>query len=652
MIRKGFDSLRGVVPFERTHMIERRRRKLGEILVDQGYISTEQLNVALQEHKRTGISLGTVMVKMGFISEDELSSVLGAQIQLDQKKRIGEILIDQGLINQEQLEAGLAEQKHAGVQLGKCLVKLGFISEMKLVDILSAQLDISHVVLENFNFNKRVIAQIPEEIVRKYKVIPLFEKEGALTVAMADPTNLRTRDHLKFKTGKEIEPVIATEKSISDAINRIYATAGMEQISELLTAAGISSTEFDVIKKEDDEETGAPLTDEEGAQVIKIVNLIIGQGISEDASDIHIEPLDGYVRLRNRIDGDLVEKNPIPLQLRAQIVSRIKIMAGMDIAEKRKPQDGHIHIRHQGRDIDLRVSTFPAMTQKRGVNEKIVMRIIDPLANALTLDMLGLLPGTLALFDELIKKPDGIILVTGPTGSGKSSTLYAALQRIYNISLNIVTMEDPVELNIDGISQGQINSKAGFTFAEGMRSILRQDPDIIMVGEMRDLETCEMAIQAALTGHLVFSTLHTNDSASAFTRLLDMGMEPYLLTSTIIGVLAQRLVRRLCKKCKETYVPEPEVLHKIGLKPGVTMYRGKGCNFCQKTGYKGRVGIFELLVPDEHVRKMVIQRVSADEIKKHLLSKGGFDTLRRDGLRKVIEGSTTLEQVLGATQND
>jgi type IV pilus assembly protein PilB len=633
-------------------MLEHRRRKLGEILVDQGYINPEQLATALQEHKRTGISLGTVMVRLGYISEDELSGVLGVQIQLNQKKKIGEILIDQGLITREHLEAGLAEQKRSGLQIGKCLVKLGFITDQKLVDVLSAQLDIPHVVLENFTFNKKILQRIPEGIVRKYKVIPLFEKENVLTVAMADPTNLRTRDHLKFKTGMEIEPVIATEKSINEAIDRIYAVKGLEQMTELLSAAGIAATDFDVVKGEEEEETSGPLTDEEGAQVIRIVNLILGQAIAEDASDIHVEPLDSYVRLRYRIDGDLVEKNPIPLQLRAQITSRLKIMAGMDIAEKRKPQDGHIHIRHQGRDIDLRVSTFPVTTQNRGVNEKMVLRIIDTQTNSLTLDQLGFLPSTLSRFDELITKPDGIILVTGPTGSGKSSTLYAALQRIYNTTLNIVTMEDPVELNLDGIAQAQINPKAGFSFAEGMRSILRQDPDIIMIGEMRDLETCEMAIQAALTGHLVFSTLHTNDSAGAFTRLLDMGLEPYLLTSTIIGILAQRLVRKLCTKCRTTYQPEDEVLRKVGLKPGVPMFKAKGCNLCQKTGYRGRIGIFELLVPDEQLRKLVVQRVSADEVKKYCLSKGGFDTLRRDGLRKAIEGVTTLEQVLGATQND
>ncbi|HON09390.1 MAG TPA: ATPase, T2SS/T4P/T4SS family [Chitinispirillaceae bacterium] len=628
-------------------LMERRRKKLGEILISQGLITEEQLLIALKEHKRTGISIGTVLVKLGFISDDDLSSVLGQQIHLDQKKRIGEVLLEQGLLTEEQLQAGLEEQRKTGLQLGKCLVNLGFISENTLVDVLSAQLDIQHVVLENFSFSRQLVHVIPEEMARRYKAIPLFEQDGVITVAMADPTNLRTIDHLKFKTGKEIEPVIATEKSIIAAIDKNYST-GLEDMTSILGEVA-SGLDLDVIKSEDEAEK---LTDEEGAQVVKLANLLVNQAISEGASDIHIEPVEKYLRLRYRIDGELKEKNPIPLQLRAQIISRLKIMAGMDIAEKRKPQDGRFQIRYKGREIDLRVSTYPVMTRNRGVNEKVVLRILDPQSKNLTLDVLGFLPRTLKIFSEMINRPDGIILVTGPTGSGKSSTLYSALQKIYSVSKNIVTMEDPVEYHLDGISQGQINPKAGFTFAEGMRSILRQDPDIIMIGEMRDRETCEMAIQAALTGHLVFSTLHTNDSASAYTRLLDMGLEPYLITSTVIGILAQRLVRKICTRCREAYTPEPELLSKIGIRPGIQLYRGKGCKQCGGSGYSGRIGIFELLVPDANITKLVLQRAPFEQIKQYCLKRGDFDSLRRDGLRKAIEGLTTIEQVLGATQND
>jgi type IV pilus assembly protein PilB len=627
--------------------VERRRKKLGEILIAQGMINEEQLLFALQEHKRTGVSIGIVLVKLGYISEDDLQSVLGQQINLDQRKRIGEVLVEQGLINEEQLQKGLEEQKTSGLRLGKCLVKLGYISEMKLVDILSAQLDIQHVVLENFTFSRKLVQIIPQEMALKYKVIPLFEQEGVVTMAMADPTNLRTVDHLKFKTGKEIEPVIATEKSILAAIEKNYSTE-LEDMKSLLGEV-TANAELDVVEAE---EGSDKVTDEEGAQVIKLVNMLINQAIEEGASDIHIEPLEKYVRLRYRIDGDLVERNSIPLQLRAQITSRMKIMAGMDIAEKRKPQDGRFQIRHEGREIDLRVSSYPVTTRKRGVNEKIVMRILDPESKKLSLEQLGFLPKTRELFNDLIKRPDGIVLVTGPTGSGKSSTLYTALQLIYDISLNIVTMEDPVEMHLDGICQGQIMPRAGFTFAEGMRAILRQDPDVIMVGEMRDSETCQMAIQAALTGHLVFSTLHTNDSPSAYTRLLDMGVEPYLITSTIIGILAQRLIRRLCQRCREVYTPDPEILTRNGLRPETQLYRAKGCKACGNTGYKGRLGLYELLTPDEQIGKMVLQHVASDQIKQYALKRGDFDSLRRDGLRKVIEGQTTIEQVLGATQND
>jgi type IV pilus assembly protein PilB len=630
-------------------MMQRRRKKLGEILVAQGLISNEQLLHGLQEHKRTGISLGTVLVKLGYISDGDLTSVLGKQIELDQRKRLGEILVEQGLITPQQLEAGLEEQKRTREQLGKCLINHGYISEAKLIDALSAQLDIQHVVLDNFAFDSKLLNLIPEAMMRKYRVIPLFERDGVITVAMADPTNLRTIDHLKFKTGKDIEPVIAAEASILEAIDRNYAS-GLEKMTDLIGSVNVG--EMDVVREEDERDQ---LSDEEGAQVVKIVNLLVLQAVSEDASDIHIEPMERYMRLRYRIDGELVEKNPIPLQLRAQIVSRLKIMAGMDIAEKRKPQDGHFQIRHQGREIDLRVSTFPSTTRTRGVNEKLVLRIIDQQGKHLGLDQLGFLPATLSLFDEAIRKPDGILLVTGPTGSGKSSTLYAALQRInqfYDHKKNIVTMEDPVELNIDGINQGQINPKAGFTFAEGMRSILRQDPDIIMVGEMRDTETCEMAIQAALTGHFVMSTLHTNDSTSAYTRLFDMGMEPYLIASTIRAILAQRLVRKICDHCREPYAPDPALLRKIGLRENVTLYRGKGCRFCKNTGYRGRAGVFELLIPDHQIEALVVKRASSDAIKQHCLKTGRFETLRRDGLRKALDGVTTLEQVLGIAQNE
>ncbi len=627
--------------------MQRRRMKIGEILLSQGYITEEQLQEALEEHKRTGISLGTVLVNMGAISEEDLTGVLGKQMALAQRKRLGELLVEQGALTEQQLEHALAEQKRTGWKLGHCLVHMRIITDEKLTEILAAQLDIPRVVLENFNLNAAIVRMIPEDMARKYKVVPLFLRNGVLTVAMADPTNLRIIDHIKFKTGKEIDAVIATEKSIMATIERQFSV-GLEDMTSLIGDS--EPNELDVVRADEDESAG--LTDEEGVQVVKIVNVLVAQAISDRASDIHLEPMENFMRLRYRIDGELQERNPIPNHMRNQILSRLKIMSGMDIAEKRRPQDGRFMIRHEGREIDLRVSSFPVTLRKGGVVEKMVMRVIDPEANKLAIDDLGFRPSMRKSFEEAINKPNGILLVTGPTGSGKSSTLYAALQRVYDLSVNIITMEDPVEFNLDGINQGMINTKAGFTFAEGMRAILRQDPDIIMLGEMRDLETCEMAVQAALTGHLVLSTLHTNDAASAFTRLLDMGIEPFLITSCVIGVLAQRLVRRICKRCAGQYDPDPELLQRLGLKSGLKFWRGKGCPSCKGSGYSGRVGIYEFLSPDEEISKIVMRRGTSTEILHYCLEKGAFDTMRRDGLRKALEGKTTVEQVLGATQND
>lgn len=629
--------------------MQRRKKKLGEILIAQGLITEDQLLQAIEYQSKSGKSIASALVELKFVTKNDLNNILGEQVHISNKKRIGEVLIEQGLITDEQLKEGLEEQKKTGKQLGRCIVQLGYITEHKLIDILAAQLDIPHVRLDNFTFSRTLLDSIPREMVKRYKAIPIFENNEAITIAMADPTDLRTIDHFKFKTGKEIDPVIASERDIMAAIDKYYS--GLEKMSDIIGNIEEQKTDLDVVE----EDEGEILTDEEGAQVVKIVNLIITQAVNEEASDIHIEPMENYFRLRYRVDGELVEKNPIPLQMRAQIISRLKIMAGMDIAEKRKPQDGHFQIRHQGRQVDLRVSTYPSMTRNRGVNEKVVMRIIDQEGKVMGLNQLGFLKSTLDSFEKLLTIPDGILLVTGPTGSGKSSTLYAALRRInamYSNKKNIVTMEDPVETNLEGINQGQINVKAGFTFASGMRSILRQDPDIIMVGEMRDPETCEMAIQAALTGHLVFSTLHTNDAASAFTRLFDMRIEPYLIASTIKGILAQRLVRRICTQCKIEYIPEQYITDKLGLKPGLTMYKGKGCSSCNGSGYRGRYGVYELLIPTEAVQKMVIDRVPSDKIKNYCLKEGLFDTLRRDGLRKCLQGITTLEQVIGVSQDD
>lgn len=626
---------------------KRSKRKVGEILLSQGYINQQQLDHALEQQHLTGISLGTMLVRLRFIDEDTLNAVLGKQLEFSYRKRIGEILVDQGYITPKQLEEGLSKQKDMGLPLGKCLVKLGILEEGRLLDVLAAQLDLQHINLENFKFQSNITHMISEEMARSYKVIPLYEKDGALTVAMVDPTNLRSLDHIKFKTGKDVEPVIATEAEILAAIERVYA-GGKERLSDLI---GKDEEDKDlVLEGAGEEKDNEQIGDEEGRQIIKIVNLIVSEAIRLGASDIHLEPQEKNMRIRYRVDGELMEQNPIPARIMVQIVSRLKVLGGMDIAEKRRPLDGRAHIQYRGKEVDLRLSTFPTLLRARGVAEKMVIRIIDPNTEVAGLDKMRFSASVFPVISRLVDLPDGILLVTGPTGSGKSSTLYAFIKHVNVPGVNVVTMEDPVEKNIPGISQGQINNAAGFTFAAGIRAILRQDPDVIMLGEMRDKETAEMAIQAALTGHLVFSTLHTNDAAGAFTRLLDMGLEPFLVTSCLKGVLAQRLVRKICEKCKQQVEIPDVVLQNIGIRPGTPFFQGKGCVNCNNTGYRGRLALFELLVPDEHIHHMILERKSSDEIKMYAIRNLGMATLRRDGLEKALAGLTTIEQVVAVSQ--
>ena len=626
----------------------RRRKKIGEILLAQGLISQDVLDVAMEEHKKTGTSLGTVLVQMGHITQETLESVLGLQLELTgQRKRLGEILVDQGFMTEAQIQECLDEQKRSGKQIGKLFIEKGFIDEQKLLDVISAQIDVQRVIIENLNLDPAVVKLVPQEMARSYKVIPVYERDNVLTVAMADPSNLRTLDHIKFKTGRDVEPMLATEKEILAALDRVYMQSG-QNLQDMFAGLTGDDKDLELVKSVVEEET---LADEEGRQVVKIVNILINEAIAAGASDIHLEPQETYLRLRYRIDGDLVEKNQIPAKLMPQILSRIKVLSSMDIAEKRKPLDGRFTIRNNGKEVDLRVNTFPVSLRNRGVTEKIVMRILDPNANNIPLEKMGMAPKMYELFEEAINLPDGIVLVTGPTGSGKSSTLYSCIRKVLTPEVNIVTMEDPVEMNIAGVSQGQINKAAGFTFAAGIRAILRQDPDIIMLGEMRDKETAEMAVQAALTGHLVFSTLHTNDSAGAFTRMLDMGLEPFLVSSCVKAVLAQRLVRRICSKCREEKFYPEDTLVRVGIRPGTRFFHGRGCKACQGSGYKGRMGIFELLVPDDTLKGMVLARESSDVIKNYAKSKG-LITLRRDGLEKALQGHTTIEQVIAASQAD
>lgn len=627
---------------------------IGELLYRQGIIDEDQLNHAISEHKRTGIMLSKILVRLGMVPEDVLTNVLGVQMQSTNKMRIGEMLIAQGYINETQLEKALEQQKVTGQRLGKTLVSLGYMPEEKLIEILSLQFELPYVSLKNFSFDPDIVNYLSEDICRSYTVIPLFvnKTEKVLTIAMSDPTNMRVIDIIKFKSQMAVNIVMASEKDVINAIESLYidASESDESLSTLLSASDDDS-ELETVER-DSYNQEPELTDEEGQQVVKIVTTLVHEAIARGASDIHLEPQETYLKMRYRIDGDLQVQPPIPARLMPQILSRIKLLAKMDIAEKRKPLDGRFTVRYRGNEVDLRVSSFPVSLRKRGVTEKIVMRILDPNSGQFPLKDMGFDPRVYKQFLESINLPNGIVLVTGPTGSGKSTTLYASIREILDSTTNISTMEDPVELNIDGVNQGQINVAAGFTFAAGIRALLRQDPDVIMIGEMRDKETASMAIESALTGHLVFSTLHTNDAAGAFPRLLEMGLEPFLVSTAIKGVLAQRLVRRICKECKEPVDISEELRKDLKLSPDMQFYHGKGCSKCDGSGYKGRLGIYEYLVPNETVRDLIIKRSSGDEIKRAALKECGLITLRMDGIQKALDGLTTLEQALAASTKD
>ena len=644
-------------------MISNVKMNLGQLLIRQGVLDEDQLAHATSEHKRTGIPLAKILIRLGMVSEDTLTSILGVQMQSTTKMRIGEMLLAQKYITQEQLDQALEEQKKTGKRLGRTLVDLKFMPEERLVEILSKQFEVPYVKLENFTLDPEAYTYLPEDLCRTYKVVPLFISKGeddrrvvreAMTIAMTDPTNMRVINIVKFKVKMEVDIVMASDADVVKTIDRVFAGHGSTNEESLAELIGESKDgeELETVERGQGANDEPELTDEEGRAVVKIVTTLIHEAIARHASDIHLEPQETFLKLRYRIDGDLQVMSPIPARLMPQILSRIKLLSKMDIAEKRKPLDGRFTVRYKGAEVDLRVSSFPISLRKRGVCEKIVMRILDPNSGQFPLKDMGFDPRVLKQFIDAINAPNGIVLVTGPTGSGKSTTLYASIREILDSTINISTMEDPVELNIDGVNQGQINNAAGFTFAAGIRALLRQDPDVIMIGEMRDQETSSMAIEAALTGHLVFSTLHTNDAAGAFPRLLEMGLEPFLVSTAIKGVLAQRLVRRICKYCKEPVEISPSLREELNLSPDMQFYHGKGCEKCEGSGYKGRCGIYEFLVPNETVRNLIIKRSSGDVIKRAAIQECGMITLRMDGIQKALDGHTTLEQAVGASAAD
>ncbi|MCQ2101725.1 MAG: Flp pilus assembly complex ATPase component TadA [Fibrobacter sp.] len=642
-------------------MINGTKMNLGQLLLRQGVLDEDQLAHAMAEHKRTGLMLSKILVRLGMVSEDTLTSILGVQMQSTTKMRIGEMLIAQGYITEEQLNKALETQKTSGKRLGRTLVDLGYMPEERLIEILSRQFEVPYVKLDSFSIDPEAFNYLPEDMCKQYKVCPLFMQKSedgpaagrsVLTVAMTDPTNMRTISIIKFKVKMDVDVVMASDADVQKAIERVFAGHGPteESLADLISDSKDGEELETVERGQGNQEE--ELSDEEGRQVVKIVTTLIHEAIARKASDIHLEPQETFLKLRYRIDGDLQVMSPIPARLMPQILSRIKLLSKMDIAEKRKPLDGRFTVRYKGSEVDLRVSSFPISLRKRGVCEKIVMRILNPNSGQFPLKDMGFDPRVLKQFIDAINAPNGIVLVTGPTGSGKSTTLYASIGEILDSTINISTMEDPVELNIDGVNQGQINNAAGFTFAAGIRALLRQDPDVIMIGEMRDQETSSMAIEAALTGHLVFSTLHTNDAAGAFPRLLEMGLEPFLVSTAIKGVLAQRLVRRICKYCKEPVEISQEMRDELHLTPDMQFYHGKGCPKCDGSGYKGRAGIYEFLVPNETVRNLIIKRSSGDVIKRAAMQECDMITLRMDGISKALQGITTLEQAVGASAAD
>jgi general secretion pathway protein E/type IV pilus assembly protein PilB len=553
---------------------------------------------------------------------------------------IAEVLLEKGVITPDQLSEAMDLRRSKGVRLDRALVSLGHVEEDVLLRVLSEQLSIPMVDLRDVEIDVETLRSLPSRLVYRKHLVPVSRNNGTLTVATSDPFDLYAFDELRMLTGLQIEPALASEEEIDKVIKRHYGVGG-ETLDEMM-----STDDLEVLSEEGGDEQDL-LEMAQEASVIKLVNEIFIEAVNERASDIHIEPYEHGLSIRYRIDGVLQDAS-VPPQIsrfQAAIISRIKIMANLNIAEKRLPQDGRIKLSTGGKQVDIRVSVIPML-----FGEGVVMRILDKSQVLFSLPELGMPDDTYGTFEGLIRRPHGIILVTGPTGSGKTTTLYAALREIVSPQVKVLTVEDPVEYHLDGVNQIQVHPKIGMTFARGLRAILRHDPDVVMIGEIRDYETAEAAIQASLTGHLVFSTLHTNDACSAATRLVDMGVEPYLVSSTLDAAMAQRLVRRICPDCKEAYTPdEDDVPPDLDLQPGEQLYRGVGCRKCRQTGYRGRLGLFELMTSAPEVRELIIHRAPSDRIisaaKEH-----GLRLLREDGWLKVRRGLTTPEEVVRSTK--
>lgn len=555
------------------------------------------------------------------------------------KDKIANHLLESSLISQEQLELAVSEQSKGGGSLGYNLVKTGAISERAFSEFLSQTYNVPAVDLDELEPDEHSLELIPSEVATKFQVVPIKREGRVLTVAMANPDNIFAIDDIKFITGLEVRPVVATETAIKRAIDRFYESA--DSLAEVMKDM---QEDFEIVD-ELDEDAALAEAQSEDAPVVKLVNSLITDAVNKGASDIHMEPFEKKLRVRYRIDGVLHEMMSPPYKMKSAIISRLKIMAELDIAEKRVPQDGRIKIRIGNKKIDLRVSSLPTI-----FGEKIVMRILDKSNLQIDLTKLGFQADALQKLVKGIEMPYGMVLVTGPTGSGKTTTLYSALAKINLPEFNIMTAEDPVEYNIDGINQVMVHEEIGLTFAAALKAFLRQDPNIVMVGEIRDLETASIAVKAALTGHLVLSTLHTNDAPSTVNRMIDMGIEPFLVASSVNVILAQRLIRKLCAKCKKKEKLHPEALRELGLSPdeGFDIHGPIGCPSCSNTGYSGRSGLYEVMPVSEALREMILNRASASEIKEQAVREGMI-TLRGDGIIKLKAGVTSLEEVLRET---
>ena len=563
-------------------------------------------------------------------------------------ERIGELLVKENLLTAQQLREAREGARSRGSRLGAEITQLGFLDENELTDFVAKQYGVPSINLEEFEIDRAVIELIPEEVAQKHTVLPVNRAGSTLILATADPSNIFALDDIKFLTGYNIQPVVAAEAAIKRAIDRYYDQASnLDEVME-----GFDDSDIDLIQGETEIDAAELAKASEDAPVVKLVNLVLTDAVKKNASDIHIEPYEKSFRVRYRIDGVLYEVMKPPLKLKNAITSRLKIMSELDIAERRLPQDGRIKLKMgRGREMDFRVSVLPTL-----FGEKVVLRLLDKSNLQLDMTKLGFEPAALEVFQKCIHLPYGMVLVTGPTGSGKTTTLYSGLSELNKTSENLSTAEDPVEFNLPGINQVQMHEEIGLNFAAALRSFLRQDPDIIMVGEIRDFETAEIAVKAALTGHMVLSTLHTNDAPSTVNRLLNMGIEPFLVSSAVNCIVAQRLARRICENCKET---DPEVTREALVEAGLTdevardvaPVKGKGCGTCSDTGYKGRLAVYEVMELKEELKEFVLNGASALELKREAI-RLGMKTLRQSSLSKVVEGITTLNEVLRISASD